>query len=58
MSMYIGPDDVLVTMQLSFEKGMETDRAAAIIAKLEQQVQERYPVIRKLFIEVEKAGAT
>jgi divalent metal cation (Fe/Co/Zn/Cd) transporter len=56
--MYIGPDDVLVTMQLSFEKGTETDRAAAIIAKLEQQVQERYPVIRKLFIEVEKAGAT
>jgi cation diffusion facilitator family transporter len=56
LSMYIGPDEVLVTMQLGFEKGTETDRAAAIVARLEKQVQERYPVIRKLFIDVAKSS--
>ncbi len=55
LSMYIGPDEVLVTMQLSFESGTETDRAAAVIESLEKQVRERYPVIRRLFIDVEQA---
>lgn len=55
LSMYIGPDEVLVTMQLSFESGTETDEAAAIVAALEKQVRERYPVIRRLFIDVKEA---
>jgi cation diffusion facilitator family transporter len=57
LSMYIGPDEVLVTMQLSFLKGTETERAAAIVAAIEKQVRERYPVIKRLFIDVEKAAA-
>jgi cation diffusion facilitator family transporter len=54
LSMYIGPDEVLVTMRLSFESGTGTDEAAAIIATVEKQVRERYPVIRRLFIDVEE----
>ncbi len=54
LSMYIGPDDVLVTMDLDFDDGTEAADAAAAIAEVERQVRERYPMIKRLFIE---AGA-
>jgi cation diffusion facilitator family transporter len=54
LSMYVGPDDVLVTMDLDFDEGTAATDAAAAIAAIERQVRERYPMIKRLFIE---AGA-
>jgi len=54
LSMYIGPDDVLVTVDLDFDDGTAAVDAAAAIAAVELQVRERYPMIKRLFIE---AGA-
>jgi len=54
LSMYVGPDDVLVTMDLDFDEGTAAADAAAAIAAIELQVRERYPMIKRLFIE---AGA-
>jgi divalent metal cation (Fe/Co/Zn/Cd) transporter len=54
LSMYIGPDDALVTMDLDFDDGTAAVDAAAAIAAVERQVRERYPMIKRLFIE---AGA-
>jgi len=54
LSMYVGPDDVLVTMDLDFEEGTAATDAGAAIAAVERQVRERYPMIKRLFIE---AGA-
>ena len=57
LSMYIGPDDVLVTMDLDFDDGTAADDAAAAIAAVERQVRVRYPMIKRLFIEVGSAPA-
>jgi cation diffusion facilitator family transporter len=57
LSMYIGPDDVLVTMDLDFDKGTAAADAAAAIAAVERQVRERYPMIKRLFIEAGAAPA-
>jgi cation diffusion facilitator family transporter len=54
LSMYVGPDDVLVTMDLDFQEGTAAADAATAIATVERQVRERYPVIKRLFVE---AGA-
>jgi cation diffusion facilitator family transporter len=54
LSMYVGPDDVLVTMDLDFDDGTAAADAAAAIKAVERQVRERYPMIKRLFIE---AGA-
>ncbi len=54
LSMYVGPDDVLVTMDLEFEDATSADEAGDAIAQVEARVRERFPVIRRLFIE---AGA-
>jgi cation diffusion facilitator family transporter len=54
LSMYVGPDDVLLTMDLDFDEGTAAADAAAAISDVERQVRERYPMIKRLFIE---AGA-
>jgi cation diffusion facilitator family transporter len=54
LSMYVGPEDVLVTMDLQFDDGTAATEAARAIETVEQQVRERYPMIKRLFIE---AGA-
>ena len=51
LSMYIGPDDVLVTVDLDFEDGTATDEAAEAIAAIQREVRARYPMIKRLFIE-------
>ena len=51
LSMYVGPNDALVTMDLDFDAGTETADAARVMAQVERQVRERYPMIRRVFIE-------
>ncbi len=51
LSMYGGPNDVLVTMHLDFDTGTDAAEAAAAIGNVERQVRERVPKIRRLFIE-------
>ena len=55
LSMYIGPNDVLVTMDVNFEGDAAADETSTIISTLEHQVRTRFPMIKRLFIE---AGAT
>jgi cation diffusion facilitator family transporter len=51
LSMYMGPDDALVTMDLDFDEGTAAADAALAIADVEQQVRTRFPMIKRLFIE-------
>jgi cation diffusion facilitator family transporter len=57
LSMYIGSDDVLVTMDLDFDDGTAADDAAEAIAAIGGHVRERYPMIKRLFIEAGGAPA-
>jgi cation diffusion facilitator family transporter len=51
LSMYVGPDDVLVTMDIDFDDDTAAADAGAAIAAVEHQVRERFPMIKRLFIE-------
>jgi cation diffusion facilitator family transporter len=51
LSMYMGPNDALVTMDLDFDAGTEASDAALAIADVERQVRERFPMIKRLFVE-------
>lgn len=51
LSMYIGAQEVLVTLDLDFDAGTGTDQAAQTIATIQREVRARYPVIRRIFIE-------
>jgi cation diffusion facilitator family transporter len=50
LSMYVGREEVLVTLQLSFAPGISVAEAAASLAKLEHDVRQRFPMIRRLFL--------
>jgi glycine/D-amino acid oxidase-like deaminating enzyme len=56
--MYVGPDDVLVTMDLDFDAGTATDEAGTAIRTIERQVRERYPMIKRMFIEAGSAAGS
>jgi cation diffusion facilitator family transporter len=56
LSMYIGPDDVLVTMDLDFAPGVSAAEAATSTTALQGQVRAAYPVIKRLFIEAAAAA--
>lgn len=51
LSMYLGPDDELVTMDLDFDAGTETADAALAMAEVRRRVRARFPMIKRLFIE-------
>jgi cation diffusion facilitator family transporter len=57
LSMYVGPDDALVTMDLDFEGGTLVADAALALADAERRVRERFPMIKRLFIESGAAPA-
>ena len=58
LSMYVGPDDALVTMDLDFDDGTAAAGAAVAIADVERQVRARFPMIKRLFIEAGTAPGT
>lgn len=51
LSMYMGRDEALVTIDLDFDEGTAAADAALVIADVERQVRKRFPMIKRLFIE-------
>lgn len=57
LSMYIGPQEVLVTLDLHFEDGTRTDEASAAMTLIGAEVRAKFPTIRRLFIEAGEGAA-
>jgi cation diffusion facilitator family transporter len=53
LSMYIGQDDVLVTMDLNFEPGTSAVAAGETVTRVKTEVTRRFPMIKRLFIEAD-----
>jgi cation diffusion facilitator family transporter len=51
LSMYLGPDEVLVTVDIDFIAGTLASDAAKTVVLLEREVKASYPMIQRLFIE-------
>ena len=51
LSMYIGPEEVLVTLDLHFEDGTQTDAAAQAMTVIQKEVRAKFPTVKRLFIE-------
>lgn len=54
LSMYLGPDEVLVTIDIEFVDGTLVSEATGAMDLLKAQVQVRYPMITRIFV----GGAT
>ena len=51
LSMYIGADEVLLTMDVEFHDGTPAEEVARTIESVECEIRRRYPQIRRIYIE-------
>jgi len=51
LSMYIGAEDVLVTCEIRFTPEVAASEAADAIKRIEEEIRERYPRVRRIFLE-------
>jgi cation diffusion facilitator family transporter len=55
LSMYVGPDDVLVTFDVHVRPELPSGDVAATVQRIQQKVKERCPAVTRLYIEVKSA---
>lgn len=53
LTMHLGPDDVLVNLNINFVDGLTTDQVEEAIDKVEKAVQEVVPSVKRIFVEAE-----
>lgn len=59
LSMYLGPDEILLTLDVDFERDSSADEIVAAVANIEHDIRSRYPKITRIYIEARSiSGAT
>lgn len=53
LTLHFGPADVLLTMNLRFQKEFTASEVAEVIARLEEKIRNQFPEINHIFIETE-----
>lgn len=53
LSMYLGPKDMLLTLDVSFKENLKEGQVLRSIDKIEKNIHERYPEANRIFVEVE-----
>ena len=60
LTMQLGPDQVLLTMDIRFRRGLSVQELEAAIDRLESRIRQEEPTIQRIFIEADspKQGAS
>lgn len=53
LTMHLGPDDILVNIDVEFVDGLSTDEVEATVDKIEARIKEAVPAVTKIYIEAE-----
>jgi divalent metal cation (Fe/Co/Zn/Cd) transporter len=51
--MHMGPEDILVNMEVEFIDDLSTDKMEAVIDRIETGIKRAVPEVNKIFIEAE-----
>ncbi len=54
LTMHLGPEDVLVNLDVQFRAGLSADGIFEAVDRLESSIRERFPEVRRIFIEPER----
>jgi len=49
--MHLGPDDVLLNLDIRFRRGLTLEEVESAVRRLEEKIRSLYPEIRRIFIE-------
>jgi cation diffusion facilitator family transporter len=58
LTMHLGPEDILVNLDINFANDLSTDQVEEAIDKVERAVQEQLPAVKKIFVEAESLKKT
>ena len=53
LTMHLGPEDILVNLDINFANGLSTDEVEAAIDRVEQAIRKELPAVKKIFVEAE-----
>lgn len=56
LTMHLGPEDVLVNMEVCFQPEITAEEIHAAVHEIERRLAERHPEVSRVFIEVELPG--
>jgi cation diffusion facilitator family transporter len=51
LTMHLGPEDVLLTLEVAFDRGLSSAELADTIERIKSRVRRRHPEVRRIFIE-------
>jgi len=57
LSMYLGAEDVLVTIDVVFAGHLPAAETAATIKRMEKEIRSQFPKIKRIYIEAVEEGA-
>jgi divalent metal cation (Fe/Co/Zn/Cd) transporter len=58
LTMQLGPEDVLLNVEIEFRRGSRVDDLEQTISRLEKCVQAEFPEVHRLFVEVARLART
>lgn len=53
LTMHLGPEDILVNLDINFANGLTTDQVEEAIDKVERKIQRELPAVTRIFVEAE-----
>jgi cation diffusion facilitator family transporter len=57
LSMHLGPDDVLLTLEIAFRPDLSAGQVAGAIDRLDRAIRKAHPEIKHLFVEAQSIAA-
>jgi len=58
LTMHMGPDYLLVTMNIDFDNNVLTGKLEKVISKIDSQIKQTCPIVKRVFIEAEAWSMT
>lgn len=56
LTMYFGPDDVLLALDVQFDSGLTSGEIARCVQNIERKIRERYSFIKRIYVEAAALG--
>jgi len=50
-TMYLGPEEILLALDVEFERNVQAADIAAAVERIEREIRERFPNIKRIYIE-------
>ena len=58
LTLHMGPENVLVNLSVDFQNDISAERVEKVICELDQAIKERFPLVKRVFVEAEARKGT